>query len=71
MEIIFNKYQFKYLFGKDQPIHKKSLIRPVNEDLKILVSLTKYTLILSLIVFVLTWYQVYLRIQVCKNLHKL
>lgn len=34
MQIIFNKYQFKYLFGKDQPIHKKSLIRTINEDLK-------------------------------------
>ena len=34
MEIIFNKYQFKYIFGKDQPIHKKSLIRTINEDLK-------------------------------------
>ena len=34
MEIIFNKYQFKYLFGKDKPIHKKSLIRTINEDLK-------------------------------------
>ena len=27
MEIIFNKYQFKYLFRKYQPMHKKSLIR--------------------------------------------
>ena len=34
MEIIFNKYQFKYLFGKDEPMHKKSLIRTINEDLK-------------------------------------
>lgn len=34
MEIIFNKYQFKYFFGKNQPIHKKSLIRTINEDLK-------------------------------------
>ena len=34
MEIIFNKYQSKYIFGKDQPIHKKSLIRTINEDLK-------------------------------------
>lgn len=34
MESIFNKYQFKYLFGKDQAIHNKSLIRTVNEDLK-------------------------------------
>ena len=34
MEIIFNKYQFKYLFGKYEPIHKKSLIRAINEDLK-------------------------------------
>lgn len=34
MEIIFNKYQFKYLFGKYQPIDNKSLIRTINENLK-------------------------------------
>lgn len=34
MQIIFNKYQFKYFFGKDQPIHTKSIIRTINEDLK-------------------------------------
>lgn len=33
-EIIFNKYKFKSLFGKEKPIHKKSLIRFLNEDLK-------------------------------------
>lgn len=32
--IIFEKYKYKYLFGKDKPIINKSLIRIVNKDLK-------------------------------------
>ena len=33
-QIVFQKYQFKYLFGKLKPIAEKSLIRLVNRDLK-------------------------------------
>lgn len=33
-EIVFNKYNCEYLFGKTKPMHKKSLIRLVNEDLR-------------------------------------
>lgn len=32
--IIFEKYQFKYLFGKHKPLHEKRLIQMVNTDLK-------------------------------------
>ena len=32
--IVFNKYNCKYLFGKTKPMHKKSLIRLVNADLR-------------------------------------
>ena len=32
--ILFEKYKYKYLFGKDKPMHSKSLIRMVNKDLK-------------------------------------
>ena len=32
--IVFDKYKFKYLFGKDKPIHKKTMIRMINQDLK-------------------------------------
>ena len=32
--IIFNKYGYKYLFGKNEPIHQKSLTRFINNDLK-------------------------------------
>ena len=32
--IIFQKYGYKHLFGKDKPIHQKSLIRLINDDLK-------------------------------------
>jgi integrase/recombinase XerD len=32
--VIFTKYQFKYLFGKQEPTHEKSLIRLINQDLK-------------------------------------
>ena len=31
--IIFQKYGYKYLFGKSEPIHQKSLIRLINADL--------------------------------------
>lgn len=31
--IIFQKYGYKYLFGKHKPIHQKSLIRLMNYDL--------------------------------------
>ena len=30
----FNKYQFKYLFGKGKPMHEKSLVRLINLDLR-------------------------------------
>jgi integrase len=32
--IMFNKYNCKYLFGTNEPMHEKSLIRLVNKDLK-------------------------------------
>ena len=32
--IVFQKYNFKYLFGKSEPIHQKSLTRLINDDLK-------------------------------------
>ena len=32
--IVFKKYKYKYLFGKNKPIINKSLIRIVNKDLK-------------------------------------
>ena len=32
--IIFSKYGYKYLFGKNCPIHQKSLTRLINNDLK-------------------------------------
>ena len=32
--IIFEKYQYKYLFGKNKPITDKNLIKMVNKDLK-------------------------------------
>ena len=31
---IFQKYNYKYLFGKCEPMHQKSLIRMINDDLK-------------------------------------
>ena len=31
---VFNKYNCKYLFGMNKPMHEKSLIRLVNKDLK-------------------------------------
>ena len=33
-EIIFVKYKYKYLFGKDKPIEEKFLINTINRDLK-------------------------------------
>ena len=33
-ETVFYKNNYKYLFGKDEPIHEKSLIRLINKDLK-------------------------------------
>lgn len=33
-ETIFPKYNYKYLFGKDKPIHPKTLTRLINKDLK-------------------------------------
>jgi len=32
--IVFQKYNYKYLFGKNKPIHQKSLTRLINDDLK-------------------------------------
>lgn len=32
--VVFKKNNFKYIFGKKNPIHNKSLIRIVNKDLK-------------------------------------
>lgn len=34
INIIFSKNGYKYLFGKQKPMHSKSLIRMVNKDLK-------------------------------------
>jgi|TARA_B110000483_G_C18158625_1_gene528403 hypothetical protein len=34
LSIVFNKYNCKYLFGMNKPMHEKSLIRLVNKDLK-------------------------------------
>lgn len=33
-QIIFNKHKYKYLFGKNKPIHNKTLIQIINDDLK-------------------------------------
>jgi len=32
--IVFEKYKYKYLFGKDKPIHQSNLIKQINRDLK-------------------------------------
>lgn len=32
--IVFQTYKYKYLFGKETPIHKKTLIQIINRDLK-------------------------------------
>ena len=34
LNVIFVKYKYKYLFGKDKPIHEKYLIEMINKDLK-------------------------------------
>jgi integrase/recombinase XerD len=34
MIIVFEKYKYSYLFGKNEPMHQKSLIRFINNDLK-------------------------------------
>jgi len=41
LKIIFDKYQYKYLFGKHKPMAKKSLIRMINNDLKTTCKLAK------------------------------
>ena len=33
-EIVFNKYNYQYLFGKNQPIHPKTMVSIINKDLK-------------------------------------
>ncbi len=33
-EVIFVKYRYKYLFGRDKPINEKYLIKMINRDLK-------------------------------------
>lgn len=33
LDIVFNKYNYKYLFGKEKPVHKKALIQIINKDL--------------------------------------
>lgn len=33
-QIIFDKYKYQYLFGKNKPIHNKALIQTVNDDLR-------------------------------------
>lgn len=32
--IVFEKYNYKYLFGKLKPIHEKNIIQMINKDLK-------------------------------------
>lgn len=34
LEIIFVKYKYTFLFGKNQPVHEKYLIQMINKDLK-------------------------------------
>lgn len=34
LNVIFVKYKYKYLFGKDKPVHEKYLIEIINKDLK-------------------------------------
>lgn len=41
LKIVFDKYQYRYLFGKNKPINKKSLIRLINRDLKSTCKLAK------------------------------
>ena len=44
--IIFEKYQYKYLFGKNKPMTDKNLIKIVNKDLK--VTSTKFNIPLNI-----------------------
>jgi integrase len=32
--VVFQKYKYKLLFGKNTPVHKKTLIQVMNRDLK-------------------------------------
>ena len=41
LKIVFDKYQYRYLFGKNKPMNKKSLIRMINRDLKSTCKLAK------------------------------
>lgn len=34
IEMVFSKYQFKYLFGREEPMYEKSLVRLINPDLR-------------------------------------
>lgn len=33
-QIIFDKYKYEYLFGKNKPMHNKALIQTINDDLR-------------------------------------
>ena len=33
-DIVFTKYNYKYLFGKEKTIHQKTFIQTINRDLK-------------------------------------
>ena len=33
-QIIFDKYKYEYLFGKNKPMHSKALIKTINDDLR-------------------------------------
>ena len=33
-QIIFDNYKYKYLFGKNKPMHGKALIQTINDDLR-------------------------------------
>jgi site-specific recombinase XerD len=34
IELVFSKYQFKHLFGREEPMHKKSIVKLINDDLR-------------------------------------
>ena len=34
IKVVFDKYKYKYLFGKNKPMHQKSMIKMINNDLK-------------------------------------
>jgi hypothetical protein len=46
-EVIFEKYEYKFLFGKVEPIADKSLVRFINKDLA-------YTCEISSIIYFIT-----------------